>query len=1004
MDLIFEAKYISIKWYDKNTILKIDEAILPISVQIENDSIYNVELQSYTRIENGLDGQIAFHILEPNSSVVPYFVDASNNQVPLLKIVNPSNNKIWWIENGKWSKQYKYRSSPLWNHIGDTKIIFNNITCNINVRANSFTREQLNLYLNDFRNDFWYLILQKDSITQGDAKNTKVKLLNNDTTELISKFIEYIEKVLKNPKKELREVQRLKDIKKVKPIARTFMEIATSGFQKKLTSRDTIESYNVLENRFIHYILQRVYSIVLYMLRASGHMEEIYDNKYNYDQGRLQNFSDIKTIDKEAYENEIIDLTHRLEEEKRKLESSILSQEDNLKIELEKQINNQLTLTEKIQYALNSQEAISIQENPSKFIIKLENKQQNYGNKLQFWGYIKSIEAENWDDFGVNNWLSLEFNQDIFSFFEYGQEYAITANTSYIKVNTNKGIIHKIFFSNITELVPVNMKEEENNNTSKLEYKIVTIKTYKSKIFNNRIQFNGEAQLANGQWYKFKNNDFYSFEFDQNIFKNVLNNFQEYKIEGYIESSKQKWNKNKKSGIIHKKYFKYITHIEQLSKSAIQSTLEKLDLERKSLEETNWQRPLNNQEKQEQEYERKALEESTILLKAQQKDNLEMVNSMTPKLHKLKKLLNKCKVLKIEKDSCFPNSMTFVQNPNYQGSYSFYKRINEIVGVDEDLFIHLQLVEKIGLMDIPTIYERWCFLQIIKVLVDKYRFRPEENWKKKLANQIIGDLNQIRDVKIKFTNLTIDREIDLWYEKVLPSKKRPDFVLDIKSTFNIGYTHQLIMDAKFHEQVNISEQISLLYHTKNYSENNNNTVFILHPDVNKSIKNKRTPKKWGNDAYYGEINMFNFDWDNQNPNHKYGAILVSPILNRGAYLDNLQRLIGMSMQYNLVDNSQILLGDLEKKKDMLDPRPDEKVFCLVCGSDKFHASKIPTVNGHGYRYNFTCDDCKHFYMYNYCWQCHHRLIKNGEYWSYHSAQILEPFNIKCPNCSELLRG
>ena len=1003
MTPLFEAKYISIEWYDRDTVLKIDEATLPITIEIENTSIYNIELQTYTRIENGLDGQIAFHIFDINSSIDPYFIDASNQKVPLIKIIDPSSNKAWWIEEGHWSKSNKYRSSPLWNHIGDAEIVFGDTICNINVRANSFTREQLDLYLNDFRNDFWYLILKKDSITKGDAKNTKVKLLNNDTLELISKFIEYIEKVLENPKKELREVQRLKDIKKVKPVARTFMEIATKGFQRKLTSRDTVESYNVPENRYIHYILQRTYDIVFYMLRASGHMEEIYENKYKFDKERLENFSDKKTIDKEAYENEIDDLKNRIEEEKRKLKSAILSQDDDLKIKLQNEINNQLSSTEKIENALNSQQPINIQDAPGEFIIKLENRQPNYGNKLQFWGRVKSAAAENWDDFGVNNWLSLEFNKDAFNFLESGQEYAITAINSYSKVKTQKGVIHKIFFVHIAELKLLNT-EEDDDNTNKLEYKTVTIKTYKNKEYNNVIQFNGEAQLPSGKWYKFTNNDFYSFEFNGNIFKGVLYDFQIYEITAYIESNKQSWNKNGKTGNIHKRHFRYITHIEQLSKSAIENALEKLESERKSLEATSWQRVLSAQEKQEQENERKALEKSTNLLKEQQKDNLELVKSLEPKLYKLKKLLSKCETFKIKQDSYFPNSMTFVQNPNYQGTHSFYKRINDIVGVDEGLFIQLQLVEKIGLIDIPAIYERWCFLQIIKVLIDKYRFLPEENWKSKLANQVVGNLNKIRDVKIKFSNASIEREVELWYEKELPSRKRPDFVLDIRSSFNTGYTHRLVMDAKFHEEVDVQNQIGLLYNKKDYSEKNSNTVFILHPDSNKSIKKKRTPKKWGYDAYYGEIEMFNYEWDDKNPNHKYGAILLSPITKEGNYLDNLQRLIGMGMQYNLVDNSHILLGDLEKKKDMLDPRPQEKVFCLVCGNNKFHESRMPTKNGHGYRYSFTCDECKHFCTYNYCWQCHHRLVKNGEYWSYHSAQILEPFNIKCPNCSELIRG
>ena len=29
------------------------------------------------------------------------------------------------------------------------------------------------------------------------------------------------------------------------------------------------------------------------------------------------------------------------------------------------------------------------------------------------------------------------------------------------------------------------------------------------------------------------------------------------------------------------------------------------------------------------------------------------------------------------------------------------------------------------------------------------------------------------------------------------------------------------------------------------------------------------------------------------------------------------------------------------------------------------------------------------------------LIKNGSYWSYHSSEVLQPFNIRCPNCNEI---
>ena len=35
------------------------------------------------------------------------------------------------------------------------------------------------------------------------------------------------------------------------------MEIASTGFKKKLTSRDTIESYNVAENKYIYFMIDK---------------------------------------------------------------------------------------------------------------------------------------------------------------------------------------------------------------------------------------------------------------------------------------------------------------------------------------------------------------------------------------------------------------------------------------------------------------------------------------------------------------------------------------------------------------------------------------------------------------------------------------------------------------------------------------------------------------------------------------------------------------------------
>lgn len=75
--------------------------------------------------------------------------------------------------------------------------------------------------------------------------------------------------------------------------------------------------------------------------------------------------------------------------------------------------------------------------------------------------------------------------------------------------------------------------------------------------------------------------------------------------------------------------------------------------------------------------------------------------------------------------------------------------------------------------------------------------------------------------------------------------------------------------------------------------------------------------------------------------------------------------------------------------------PNNGVFCLVCGSTELDCRHSPR----NYKaWWVTCRNCNHFTIYNYCFKCKNRLIKNGEYWSYHAMEPLNPINIKCPSC------
>jgi hypothetical protein len=994
MQELFEAKYIAIKWIDKDIVSSIEEAISPIKINHINESNYSIDIQTYTRIENNLDGQLAFHFHD--NQIEPCFKNALGESIKLFKIKNPQNNKEWWIENGEWSNQYKCRLSELWNHVGETTIIFGNNQCLINISAISFTKEQLDLYLQDFKNDLWYLILKRDSLTQVNITNNneqnQVKILNDATIEKLSRFINHVNNVLKNLKKELREIQRLKDIKNVKPVPRTFMEIASSGFKKKLTSRDTEESYNVAENKYIHFALAQVYMIVINMALASKHINEFYQNKARAESDRLNSFSDQKIINKEVFNNQLEDLKDKLKTIDENLNSVVERQnKDELEI-----LKSRINLKEKIANAIQSQNNLDL-HNPEIqiFHIKLENKQQDYNNRMQFYGKIKTINGEEWD--GQNNIdsYSLAFDARIFAFLEGNQEFFINANTEYEtrQIHDNTRTLHKIFFYNIVELIPLNQNE--------LFFQtIIVALDRRGKDFQNKIQFWGKARAENNpNWHQFAQGDSLNLEFDKNLFDDCLQEYTEYIITAYYEKSsipKQgQENQEGRQKLIHKRTFKYITKIEQFSTSPLEQKIQDDENQKLQLENDDWKRQLTKDERVKQNKEIEVIRQQIERLKEESDTTLQYSKHLDPMIIQLKQLLQQFSGFSISQNSYFPNSMTFVQNPHYQGAYKYYELIKEIVGIDEHLFVQMQKAEKIGILDLPNLYEKWCLLQITKVLIDQYNYIPEKEWKTKLANQILANPNIIRNVSIVFLNKNVKRKINFWYEKEFsPNGKRPDFTLDIES-LQTGKTHKLIMDAKFKEDVDIKSLIEELYSKKAYSQNNKNTVFILHPDGKKPIVKQLTDTDWGSKSYYGEVDMFHYKWENdKKPNHKYGAILLSPVEGKGQYLDSLQRLIGMALQYSLEDNKNI------RNNNLLDPNPKEEKFCIQCGSHKTKLITSGTTRRQtGLYYQMECEECNHDFVYFYCWNCKIRLIKNGTYWSYHALDILKPYDIKCPNCS-----
>lgn len=409
------------------------------------------------------------------------------------------------------------------------------------------------------------------------------------------------------------------------------------------------------------------------------------------------------------------------------------------------------------------------------------------------------------------------------------------------------------------------------------------------------------------------------------------------------------------------------------------------------LGQKNWTEQYTKREQQELSNEKKAVARRLDMAQ----ENLVKLNIANARTRNVQERLVKVKRhfvnSGIGRSSSFPNKMVFVQNPHYASAKSTFNEIMKSSGLDESLFESLMAIDQIGLVNISDLYELWCLLKIIGLLTDVYGFRLTGDWQKRLIHAVE---NEGYNIEFPMECANLRKKITLTYEKELASKRRPDFVLDVRCMID-GSEKRYVLDAKFKDTLSddtLSDLIDNLYlspdkekpkkeQEKNYSEDGKNKVFIIHPSSN-AIAERSSPLDWGGHSDYGQRCM-----------HRYGGVFLTPSMRHGNSLENLQRLIGLILDDTItydyfVEGGPVIYG----------------VFCLACGeSDSEHLTiNRNKTKGGGTKWSITCKSCDHFHVNNFCSNCRTRLKKHGYYWTYHRTRAEQPFNIVCPNCQVFL--
>jgi len=868
----FEIKYIEVQWYDKETVTEVTESLNSLSLEYNDKiKIFECETTIYPNTE-GLRGQLGLRFLD-SKQVNPYIELPSSEAQYLSPIKDIDTGKTWWVVKDSWDKQNKFWRHTGINTAGTLKLILQEHTCHVLIGSVDFTRDQLETYLSSFKDDLWELILDDSSAIQTDKLSGGIGV-NEAVIESINHIISHAEKVLDTPKVELREIQTLRPRKAVKPVNRTFMELVSKTNQRFLTSRATTPSYNVSENRYVLFALERSYRIIKQIAILSGNKCKRYSDTAAKLQNQYDSFTDSITVDRGLVVKDL----------------EVLIERSNI---------------------------------------------EYWQNQL-----LKRLDVNNvsCDKQSLN-----------------GNEFHICTQRHTTRPNSNEkdGFFIEIFKDG--------QRGKENNKAT-----ILSLKDNLSGLIN------------------------------------CLEPYSEYRIIGMRGRREETSNSVKYSPSC-------FSLIEVITTQGCQGARKKFEEEKQlriQLKENGWKRKLSRNELEEQEKEKTALLNRINFYSNNQKLLEYVFEKVVPKQKQLLKIIKALRNLDIKPSSYFPNSMTFVQNPHYQGIHNGYKILRAVTNLaDEELLVSLEEIDSIGLVNMPLLYERWCLLQILKVLKESFRFVLQDSWKYQLINAVKTNKS---DIAFNLSNADSKRFITLTYEKILDSGKRPDFVIDLEwyaesdTQNNQPYKKRFVLDAKFYNKatferfgglIGVADQ---LYNKKNYRESTDNPVFIVHP-CKTALPERVTSQEWGKYSFLGELPI----GGGEPVDHQYGGIFLNPI-DRQLYTDELQRLLGLFLQYKLEDSSTIGNG-------RSDDRTVSKPFCIRCGSSNL--CKIEKSSGYYDRQCkwvtrtprsvwMQCNDCEQFISFNHCGSTDTRLIKNGSYWTYQSNRAVEPFNIKCPRCGE----
>jgi pyrethroid hydrolase len=359
--------------------------------------------------------------------------------------------------------------------------------------------------------------------------------------------------------------------------------------------------------------------------------------------------------------------------------------------------------------------------------------------------------------------------------------------------------------------------------------------------------------------------------------------------------------------------------------------------------------------------------------------------------------------LDVSASAQFPMSMLYVQNPDYAAALSAFRRVRDIAdqaGIGGEGF---ERVERINILHASALYERWCLVKMISVLVEDFGFAPQADWVDRVVTGVRGP---IESFVLDFQRASPEMIARLEVQPGLANGRRPDFRLrfhhrngepspvhfDFSSgrglrrgvTWNRaapGKQRGIVMDAKFRthwRRGELERKLDELVTTKDYGQDGNR-VFILQPS-RATVQHRTSPLVWGKDCDFGQDSP---------TSHNRGTIRLA---SDDSATDNLRRLVALELQSGF---GKPVCDELTSVCTSVSS------FCIRCGAghEPLGVEQRKTRNENPY-WVFSCVECEMKTTRTHCFGCGNPLHKNGFQLTYHLTIADQLMNIVCPDCGQ----